>query len=279
MTPTTTAAVPESAAQDVGTRSANPGLAEDRSMARPGVEAGAARARGKTFAKEPVRVLPSARNVMAVIARPGRESVQLGALMYAFRRSGARVSLLCLTRGEASPLNSTCERLETVRLWELQVAAGLLGVSSVTVSDYPDGGLSLALVPALAERVRRAVRQDAPDLLLVVDPAAGDPDDAWVAQAACLAAGSAGVPVLARTLPGARIGWQIDLGAEAAAARAVQRCAAGAHVSQSAAGPMVRRCLDLLGGREQLFWLVRPPADFGAGEEQAAAASFAPALG
>ena len=274
MTPSTTAAVRESAAQDfadVGTMPAGLAIADDRSMAgrtqsgpvaKPGAEAGVARASGKRLAKE-----------------PGRESVQLGALLYAFRRSGARVSLLCLTRGEASPLNSTCERLETVRLWELQVAAGLLGVSSVMVSDYPDGGLSLARAPALAERVRRAVREEAPDLLLVVDAAtAGDPDDAWVAKAACLAAGSAGVPVLARTLPGAS-GWPVELGAEAAAARAVQRCAAGAHVSQSEAGPMVRRCLDLLGGREQLRWLVRPPADFGAGEEQAAAASFARALG
>lgn len=291
MTPSTTAAVRESAAQDfadVGTMPADLAIADDRSMAgrtqsgpvaKPGVEAGVTPASGKTLAKEPVRVLPSAKNVMAVTARPGRESVQLGALLYAFRRSGARVSLLCLTRGEASPLNSTCERLETVRLWELQVAAGLLGVSSVMVSDYPDGGLSLARAPALAERVRRAVREEAPDLLLVVDAAtAGDPDDAWVAKAACLAAGSAGVPVLARTLPGAS-GWPVDLGAEAAAARAVQRCAAGAHVSQSEAGPMVRRCLDLLGGREQLRWLVRPPADFGAGKERAAAASFARALG
>ena len=205
--------------------------------------------------------LPEARRVLVVIARPGQESADLGALVYAFGRGGASLALLCLTRGEASSLNSTCEPLETVRLWELQVAAGLLGISSVRVSDYPDGGLRLAPVPALTERVRRVIREHAPDLLLVVDPAAsGDPDDARVAQAACLAAQTVSLPVAARMAPGARGGWLADLGAEAAAARAVQRSAVAAHASQSAALPRLRRRLDLLDGRERLRWLVPPAA-------------------
>ena len=89
-------------------------------------------------------------------------------MLHTFRRGGARLALLCLTRGEASPLNSTCERLETIRPFELQVATGvLLGVSSVMVADYPDGGLRLALMPELTERVRRAIRWHAPDLFTV----------------------------------------------------------------------------------------------------------------
>ena len=180
-------------------------------------------------------------------------------MLHAFRRSGARLSLLCLTRGEASQLNSTCERLETIRPFELQVAAGLLGISSVTVADYPDGGLRRAPVPELTERVRRAIRWQAPDLLLVVDPApAGNPEDARAAQAACLAAEQASLPVLARSLPGASGGWVTELGADAAAARAIQRCAAGAHASQSAARPQVLRHLDLLGRQERMRWLIPP---------------------
>ena len=207
------------------------------------------------------RALPGAADVLAVIARPGQESADLGAILHAFRRRGARLSLLCLTRGEASPLNSTCERLETIRPFELQVAAGLLGISSVTVADYPDGGLRLALVPELTEQVRRAIRWQAPDLLLVVDPApAGDPEDARAAKAACLAAEQARLPVLARSLPGASGGWMVELGADAAAARATQRCAAGAHASQSAAWPQVLRRLDLLGRQERMRWLI-PPTD------------------
>lgn len=87
----------------------------------------------------------------------GQESADLGGLLHAFRRAGASPALLCLTRGEASPLNSTCERLETIRPWELQAAAGILGVSSVIVSDFPDRGLDRRPVPSLTERVGRAI--------------------------------------------------------------------------------------------------------------------------
>jgi LmbE family N-acetylglucosaminyl deacetylase len=200
--------------------------------------------------------LPPARTVVAVTARPGQESADLGALLYAFSRCGAHVALLCLTRGEASPLNTTYEPLEAVRPWELQIAAGLLGISSVRVSDYPDGGLRLAPVPALSARVRSMIREHAPDLLLVVDPAAsGDADDARVAQATCLAAQSAGLPVAARTAAHARGSWPLDLGADATVGRAIQLSAVAAHASQSAALPRLRQRLDLQTGPEQLRWL------------------------
>jgi N-acetylglucosamine malate deacetylase 2 len=205
--------------------------------------------------------LPPARKVLAVIARPGQESAELGALLYAFGRRGASLALLSLTRGEASALNSTCEPLETVRPWELQVAAGLLGISSIRVSDYPDGGLRLEPLPALIERVRNVIREHSPDLLLVVDPAAsGDPDDARVAQAACLAAQPADVPVAARTSSVARGARLIELGADAAIGRAIQLSAVAAHASQSADLPRLRRRLDLLSCRERLRWLLAPAA-------------------
>ena len=259
-------------------RTPHVGLAGDRTIARQtqpaatarrGVQAGTAGDPGRV----PARTLPGAVDVLAVIARPGQESADLGAMLHAFRRRGARLSLLCLTRGEASPLNSTCERLETIRPFELQVAAGLLGISSVTVADYPDGGLRLALVPELTEQVRRAIRWQAPDLLLVVDPApAGDPEDARAAKAACLAAEPARLPVLARSLPGASGGWVVELGADAAAARAIQRCAAGAHASQSEAWPQVLRRLDLLGRQERMRWLIPPAPDSRAAQDPAAGA-------
>ena len=243
------------------------GQAQPAATARRGVQAGFTGDPGRV----PARVLPGAADVLAVIARPGQESADLGAMLHAFRRRGARLSLLCLTRGEASPLNSTCERLETIRPFELQVAAGLLGISSVTVADYPDGGLRLALVPELTEQVRRAIRWQAPDLLLVVDPApAGNTEDANVAKAACLAAESARLPVLARSQPGAS-GWVIELGADAAAARAIQRSAAGAHASQSAAWPQVLRRQDLLGRHERMRWLILPPPDSRAAQGPAGA--------
>ncbi len=200
--------------------------------------------------------LPRTRTVLAVTARPGVESTALGGLLYAFGEAGARVTLLSLTRGEASVFNSTSSRREAVRPWELQLASWLLGVSSVAVADFPDGGLSCCPMADLTDRVRRAIAEQTPDLILVLDPAAGTSDDASAAQAVILAAGPAGVRVAARTMPGASSGWAVEFGAATDAARAVQRAAARAHASQSDALPEELRRLDGLGGREQLSWLV-----------------------
>ena len=200
--------------------------------------------------------LPRAGTVLAVTPRPGCESADLGALLYAFGQAGARLALLSMTRGEASPVNSTRNRLETVRPFELQLASWLLGVSSVAVADFPDGGLCNCQMSDLSARVQRAIAEQAPDLILVLDPATGDSDDIQVARAVCLAAQEAGVPVAARTIRGARGGWPVELADQKEAARAVQCSAARAHASQSEALPEVLAGLDLLGSHEQLRWLL-----------------------
>ena len=201
-------------------------------------------------------LLPAARRVLALIARPGQESVELGALLYTFRRAGASVALLSVTRGEASPLNATSERLESLRPWELSSAAGVLGISSVAVADFPDGRLSRCPVEAITERVAREMARHAPDLLLIVDPFMAGSDEAVLAQAACAAAERAGVPAVAGAVPATGGGWLTDLGAGAPGARAVQRAAAAAHESQVEAMPAVRRHLSSLGRGERLRWLV-----------------------
>jgi N-acetylglucosamine malate deacetylase 2 len=203
-------------------------------------------------------MLPTAFSVLAVTARPGQESEDLGGLLYAFRRAGADLNLLCLTRGEGAAQNSTCARLEAVRPWELQLAAAVLGISEVTVASYPDGELHEYPVAELADRIRRAIRQHSADLLLIIAPEAGDRDDTAAARAATAAAAEAGVPVVAHTWPGAPGAWMIDLGADAATARAIQKSAAAAHTSQSEALPALMGCLDLLDGRETLRWLLFP---------------------
>jgi LmbE family N-acetylglucosaminyl deacetylase len=200
--------------------------------------------------------LPRVQTVLAVTARPGQESAELGGLLHAFHGTGASLALLCLTRGEASPLNSTYQPLAAIRPWELQLAASILGISSVTVANYPDGALGRYPLAELAEHVRRAIREHTPSLLLVIDPVAGDPDDTAIAAATCAAGRQAGVPTVARTVPAAQGAWVIDLGAETATARAIQRSAAAAHASQSAALPQMKRRLDSLDSREHLRWLV-----------------------
>jgi LmbE family N-acetylglucosaminyl deacetylase len=202
--------------------------------------------------------LPTAFSALAVTARPGQESEDLGGLLYAFRHTGASLSLLCLTRGEAATQNSAWARLEAVRPWELQLAAAVLGISEVEVASYPDRKLHQYQVAELAGRIRRAIRQHSADLLLIIAPETGDLDDTAVAHAAKAAAAQAGVPVVARTRPGVPGAWTIDLGADAATARAIQKSAAAAHTSQSEALPALVRRLDRLDGQETLRWLLFP---------------------
>ena len=204
------------------------------------------------------RPLPRAGHILVVTARPGQESADLGRLLYAFRCRGASLALLSLTRGEASPLNSTCERREEIRPGELQVAAGLLGVSSLIMADYADGELNRYPPAELAERVRRAIRAHAADLLLVIEPTGGDPDDAAVARAVVAAAEQTGVPALARMPCATHSGWHVDLGADATTARAVQRAALAAHASQARARHRAQSRMDRQDDREQLRWLVPP---------------------
>jgi LmbE family N-acetylglucosaminyl deacetylase len=204
--------------------------------------------------------LPRAERVLTVPARPGQESAELGALLYTLGRMGAWVALLSLTRGEASRFNSTVEPLASVRPWELRLAAHVLGLSSVAVADYPDGGLSCCEPSAVAQRVSRAIADQSADLVLVTDPAENGLDEAIVAMAACEAARAADVPALARAPSAARGGWQVDLGEHAPRARAAQRSAVAAHCSQSATLADQTFRLGMLGSSEWLRWLVPPTA-------------------
>jgi hypothetical protein len=98
---------------------------------------------------------------------------------------------------------------------------------------------------------------------VVVEPAGADPDDAAVARAVAFAAEQTGVPVLARMPRAARSGWHVELGADAATARAIQRSALAAHASQAEAQPRTQRRIDRQDDREQLRWLVPPRRLFG----------------
>lgn len=206
----------------------------------------------------PAGALPLAASVLAVTARPGLESEDLGGLLFAFRRAGANLSLLCLTRGEGAMRNAAAARLEAVRPWELQLASSVLGISDLTVASYPDGELYRQPIAELTERIFRAIRQHSPDLLLIIAPDAGDREDHTIAVAARAAAGRAGVPVAGRTRPGAPGAWAIDLGSDAGTARAIQKSAVAAHASQSEELWATLSRLDLLHDTETLRWLLPP---------------------
>jgi N-acetylglucosamine malate deacetylase 2 len=225
--------------------------------------------RPRTPSESAAGSVPRAVSVLAVTARPGQESADLGGVLYAFRRSGASLSLLSLTRGEAAGQNSGAARLEAIRPWETQLAASVLGIGGVAVANYRDGELHDYPTAELAGRIGRAIHDRDADLLLVVAPEAGDRADAAVARAAEAAAAAAGIPAVASTRWGAGPGWTLDLGVDTEIARAIQKSAAAAHASQSEILPALIRRLDLLGSGETLRWLRLPESIPARREDQA----------
>jgi N-acetylglucosamine malate deacetylase 2 len=218
--------------------------------------------------------LPSWQSVLAVVAHPDDESFGLGAVLSAFAEGGARVSVLCLTHGEASTLHGVVGELTALRADELAAAAKVLGLSEVTLLDHPDGGLS-GLDPArLDADVRRAIATAEPDGLIGFDltGVTGHPDHASATAAAVRAAEVLDLPVLGWTLPLAvaetlrgEYSAPFDGHAEGdvdlvlPVDRTSQLQAVECHPSQAVPGSVLWRRLELLGDRELLRWLRRPP--------------------
>ena len=209
--------------------------------------------------------------MLAVVAHPDDESFALGAVLDRFARAGARTSVLCFTRGEASTLHGVEGALAEVRAGELQAAAGELGISDVRLLDHPDGGLSGVDAGALTAEVRSMAVDQAADGLLVFDPdgVTGHADHRRATAVAVSVGEELGIPVIGWTLPEAiartlreelgvpftgRDASEIDL--VVPVDREGQRRAVQCHPSQAVPGSALWRRLELLGDREHLRWLV-----------------------
>jgi LmbE family N-acetylglucosaminyl deacetylase/SAM-dependent methyltransferase len=215
--------------------------------------------------------------VLAVCAHPDDESFGLGAALSRLAAGGAKVSVLCFTRGEASTLHQSPEELGAVRSAELEAAAGELGVTDVVLLDHPDGSLAEVPLAELTAAVSERAGRVSPDVLLVFDEGGitGHPDHRRATEAAL--AGAPAVPALAWVVPRAvaealntefptrfagREADEIDVVLEVD--RGAQRRAIAAHVSQCSDNPVLWRRLELQGDREAFRWL-RPPAEVAGG--------------
>lgn len=138
------------------------------------------------------------RTILGVFAHPDDESLACGGTIARAADLGARVILLCASRGEAG---TTCDPalvadgdLAGVRTNELREAAAVLGVAEVLMMDHPDGDLRWIDVPELHAEIVAALERFKPDAVITFaeDGLYWHLDHIGVHERTCTAVGSLG---------------------------------------------------------------------------------------
>jgi LmbE family N-acetylglucosaminyl deacetylase len=110
------------------------------------------------------------RTVLAVFAHPDDESLACGGTLARLSDAGARVILMCGSRGESGSVSDPALVADTdlgaVRTRELREAASILGVSEVIVLEHPDGDLRWEDVPEFHSEIVAAVQKYKPDAVI-----------------------------------------------------------------------------------------------------------------
>ena len=106
--------------------------------------------------------------LLAVFAHPDDESLASGGLLSWCAARGARVSLLCLSRGEAGQSldGQSPASLGDIRAGELRDAAAALGLTDVLLLGRPDGMLPWLDAGVLASDVHEAISAARPDVVV-----------------------------------------------------------------------------------------------------------------
>ncbi|HEX6292405.1 MAG TPA: PIG-L family deacetylase [Herpetosiphonaceae bacterium] len=129
------------------------------------------------------------RSLLAIFAHPDDEAFGSGGTLAYYARQGARVTLVCATRGEvgeiSDPALANPETLGAVREMELRSAALALGIDDVRFLDHRDSGMAgtadnndpraFVNVPAetVVEQVVQIMRQVQPQVVITFDPRGG----------------------------------------------------------------------------------------------------------
>jgi LmbE family N-acetylglucosaminyl deacetylase len=127
--------------------------------------------------------------LLVVMAHPDDESMACGGLILRHTRAGVPVSLICATRGEAGwsgkPFGAKQEDLAQIRTAELEEAAAALGITSVELWDYPDGGVNGCDPQAITDRIWEQISKLRPKVVVGfgADGVYGHPDH--IAIGAC----------------------------------------------------------------------------------------------
>ena len=114
------------------------------------------------------------RTVLAIFAHPDDESLTCGGTIARLADAGAKVVLLCASRGERGSVSDPAliaegDDLARVRTRELQEAAAVLGVADVIVLDHRDGNLRWEHVPELHAQIVSLVEKHQPAAVITFD--------------------------------------------------------------------------------------------------------------
>ncbi|MCC7417141.1 MAG: PIG-L family deacetylase [Acidobacteria bacterium] len=107
--------------------------------------------------------------VLAVFAHPDDESLACGGTLARLADSGARVVLICASRGDRGPAGDPAParpELGRARAQELRAAAAVLGVADLLILGHPDGNLRWAEVAPFHAELMIALRRFRPDAVL-----------------------------------------------------------------------------------------------------------------
>ena len=110
------------------------------------------------------------RTILAVFAHPDDESIACGGTLARLADAGARVVLICASKGEKGAVSDPAlvadRNLASVRSQELHDAACVLGISEIVLLDHPDGDLRWADVPAFHVEIVLAIQRYKPDAVV-----------------------------------------------------------------------------------------------------------------
>jgi N-acetyl-1-D-myo-inositol-2-amino-2-deoxy-alpha-D-glucopyranoside deacetylase len=108
--------------------------------------------------------------VLGIFAHPDDESLACGGTLARLSDAGARVVIVCASRGEAGSVSDPAlvpdGDLGRVRVRELRDAAAVLGAAEVIVLDHRDGDLRWDHVPELHAEIVALIQRYRPDAVI-----------------------------------------------------------------------------------------------------------------
>jgi len=123
-------------------------------------------------------------SLMAIFAHPDDESYRTGGTLALLAQKGARVWVLCATRGEQGIPKLHPEDAGEFRQAELECACRALGIEPPRFLDYRDGTLPQVNEERAIEELVRSIRELRPQVLLTwpLDGVSGHPDHVTVSR-------------------------------------------------------------------------------------------------